>query len=86
MHRLVAERLAGLRHGRTEILLERERLAAPVLGELAEHAELVVTEVGVGEHHQRQQLQRRHVLAVGGGVHGDTVVQLVEALLHRLRR
>ena len=51
-----------------------------------QHVELVVAEVGVGEHHQRQQLERRHVLAVGGGVHGDTAVELLQALLHRLRR
>ena len=67
--RLVAERLAGLGDGRPEILLERERLAAPVLGELAQHVELVVAEVGVGEHHQGQQFEGRHVLAIGGGVH-----------------
>ncbi len=38
---------------------------APVLGQLLEDVELVVTDVLVGEHDERQQLERGHVLAVG---------------------
>ena len=50
----------------------------------AQHAEFVVTEVGVGEHDERQQFQRRHVLAVGCCVDRDTLVQVVEAIpLHQ---
>ena len=57
-------------------------MPAPVLGQLAEHAELVVAEVGVGEHHDGEQLEGGHVLTVGGGVHGDALVELGEPLLH----
>ena len=61
-------------------------MPAPVLGELAQHPELVVAEVGVGEHDDGEQLEGGHVLTVGRGVHGDALVELAEPLLHRAHR
>ena len=46
--------------------------------------ELVVADVVVGEHHDRQELERGHVLAVGGRMDGDPLVELGEALLHHV--
>ena len=80
--------LRGRRHRLAEVLLVRERRAAPVLRELAQHAELVVAEVLVGKHHDGEQLERRHVLSVGGGVDGDAFVELLESprLVHHPER
>ena len=57
---------------------------APVLGELLQHVELVVADVVVGEHDDGQQLERGHVLPVGGRVDGDALVELGEPLLHHV--
>ena len=75
----VGVRLARRRHRLAEVLLVRERRAAPILRELTQHAELVVAEVLIGQHHDGEQLERGHVLAVGGGVDGDAFVQLFES-------
>ena len=67
-----------------EVLVDGERGAAPVLGELLQHVELVVADVVVGEHDDGEQLERGHVLTVGGRVDGDPLVELGEPLLHHV--
>ncbi len=50
----------------------------------AQQVDLVVADAVVGEHHEREQLQRYRgaVFEVGGGVHGDTLVQVLETAVH----
>ena len=51
------------------------------------HAQLVVAQVRVGQHQDGQQLDRGHVLTIGGGMNGEALVQLLESprLLHHER-
>ena len=48
------------------------------------HVELVVADVVVGEHDDGEQLERGHVLTVGGRVDGDPLVELGEPLFHHV--
>jgi hypothetical protein len=42
-----------------------------------------LAEAPVGRHHEREQLEGRGVLEVGRGVHGDTAIEIEQAVVHR---
>src|SRR5690606_5244030 len=68
--------------GRTKVLLERRRLLAPLGADLADEIYLVVGDRVIGEHHQGEQLERRPVFEIGGGMHGNALVERGELAIH----
>ncbi len=74
--------MAGLLDRRTDVLLEGCALLSPVGADLAEDLDLVVADVVVRQHHEREQLERCLVLVVGGGVYGNAAVEVVESSAH----
>ena len=80
------DRVLRLDDRRADVLVEREVVVAPVVGELADDRDLGRLELAVGRHDEREQFERGGVLLVGGGVDRDPSVQLGETIFHRFTR